>query len=407
MKAAAGSTLARLAMAVTAWLAAPLALPGAQNLEDIELPPGFAIELFATGVPNARSMALGPGGVLFVGTRTAGQVYAVIDADGDHRAERVLTLASGLDMPNGVALRGRDLYVAEADRIWRYEDILGQLGGGDGGEDPGRSAADNDHEHGVVAGVTRQNIESALHEPVLVTDALPDQRGHGWKYIAFGPDGKLYVPVGAPCNICLPGDPFAAILRMDPDGGHRETFARGVRNTVGFDWHPRTGVLWFTDNGRDYLGDDRPPDELNRAPRAGLHFGYPFVHGVDVRDPEYGDRTPPQALTPPVRELGPHVAALGMEFYTGESFPADYHHQVFIAEHGSWNRSSKIGYRVMLVRLDGTRALSYEVFARGWLQGERVSGRPVDLELLPDGSMLVSDDYADVIYRIHYRGEGR
>ena len=379
------------------WVVPPWLMTTAQakELGEIELPPGFVIELYASDVPNARSMAVGPEGVLFVGTRTAGNVYAVLDRDGDHRAERVVTLATGLDMPNGVALRGKDLYVAEADRIWRYANILGQLG-----VDPGRAgspAADGD------AGA--HSSTAKLDEPVLVTDALPDQRGHSWKYIAFGPDEKLYVPVGAPCNICLPGDPFASILRMNPDGSDREVFARGVRNTVGFDWHPQTAVLWFTDNGRDYLGDNRPPDELNRAPQPGLHFGFPYVHGNDVRDPEYGDQTPPQEITPPVQELGPHVAALGMEFYTGESFPTQYHHQIFIAEHGSWNRSSKIGYRVTLVRLDGARATGYEVFASGWLQGERAWGRPVDLELLPDGSMLVSDDHADAIYRIHYQGE--
>jgi glucose/arabinose dehydrogenase len=291
-------------------------------------------------------------------------------------------------MPNGVALREGDLYVAEVDRIWRYGGIVERL-----------SVA-------AAEGALEEAIED-LGESVQVIGDLPDQRGHGWKYIAFGPDGRLYVPVGAPCNVCLPGDPFASILRMDPESGTYEVFARGIRNTVGFDWHPETGVLWFTDNGRDYLGDNRPPDEVNRAPRAGLHFRFPFVHGSDVRDPEFGGRTPPQEVTPPVRELGPHVAALGMEFYTGSSFPPEYHGQVFIAEHGSWNRSSKIGYRVMLVRLEGAEAVSYEPFARGWLQGESAWGRPVDLEVLPDGSLLVSDDYADQIYRIYFAGEER
>ncbi len=343
------------------------------HLEQISLPPGFTISLFSGEVPGARSMTPGPGGIVFVGTRGEGKVYAVIDRDGDGVAEKVLTIASNLRSPNGVAFREGSLYVAEISRILRFDDIVGRL------EDP--------------------------PSPVVVTDHFPDDRHHGWKFIAFGPDGKLYVPVGAPCNICLSNDAiYASITRLNPDGSEREIFARGIRNTVGFDWNPETGVLWFTDNGRDLLGDDRPPDELNRAPEKGLHFGYPFCHGGDIADPKFGDQRPCNDFVPPARKLGPHVAALGMRFYDGRMFPAAYRNQIFIAEHGSWNRSDPIGYRVTLVKHDGANATSYEPFAEGWLDADgNAWGRPVDVQVLPDGSMLVSDDRAGAIYRITYR----
>jgi glucose/arabinose dehydrogenase len=341
-------------------------------LETINLPAGFAIELYARNVPDARSMVLSPTGTLFVGTQSEGKVYAVLDRDHDHKADKVLTLARGLNMPNGVAVRDGALYVAEVNRVLRYDAIEAHL----------------DHPPA----------------PVVVNDRFPKDKSHGWKFIRFGPDGLLYVPVGAPCNICEP-DPnrYAAIMRMRPDGSGLETFARGIRNTVGFDWHPETRELWLTDNGRDRLGDDRPPDELNHAPRAGLHFGYPYCHGGDLPDPEFGKKRGCQEFTPPARKLGPHVAALGMRFYTGGMFPPAYREQIFIAEHGSWNRSTPIGYRVTLVRLEQNRAVSYEVFAEGWLQGRRAWGRPVDLLVMPDGALLVSDDSAGAIYRISYR----
>jgi glucose/arabinose dehydrogenase len=339
----------------------------------LTVPAGFAVAEYAT-VPGARSLALGGQGTIFVGTRDNGHVWAVRDEDGDGRGERVIAIASGLDSPNGVAVRDGDLYVAENSVVSRYQDIEAQL--------------DNPPVR------------------VVVRDDFPTERAHGWKFIAFGPEGKLYVPVGAPCNSCLSENPiYASITRMNPDGSGREVVAHGVRNTVGFDWHPETSVLWFTDNGRDRLGDDVPPDELNRAPQPGLHFGYPFVHGRNIQDPEYYARRPHDLEpTVPVQELGPHVAALGMRFYRGSMFPAAYRGQIFIAEHGSWNRSQKIGYRVMLVRLEGDRAVSYEPFATGWLQGERVWGRPVDLLVLPDGSLLVSDDHGGKLWRITYSG---
>ncbi|MBD3240462.1 MAG: sorbosone dehydrogenase family protein [Chitinivibrionales bacterium] len=341
------------------------------DLSLIELPPGFSIELFAGDVPGARSLKRGPKGTIFVGTRREGVVYALRDTDKDARVDSVWVIAEGLRMPNGVAFLGSALYVAEVSRVLRFDDIESRL--------------------------------ASPPEPVVVSDAFPDDRQHGWKFIAFGPDSLLYVPVGAPCNVCKSDDArYASIMRMAPDGSGLEVFASGVRNTVGFDWRPGTGVLWFTDNGRDWMGDNRPPDELNRAPRKGMHFGFPFCHGADVIDPEYGYDGACEEHTPPVRELGPHVAALGMRFYTGMMFPAQYRGRVFIAEHGSWNRANKIGYRVTMVTLSGTEAVSYEVFAEGWLQGEEAWGRPVDVLVMPDGALLVSDDRAGAVYRISY-----
>jgi glucose/arabinose dehydrogenase len=349
------------------------AMSRALSLEQIKLPPGFEISIYASGVENARSMTSSPNGTLFVGTRSAGKVYALVDRNADYKADEVITLAQGLNRPNGVAFRGGALYVAEVNRVLRFDNIESRL--------------------------------ASSSQPVVVNDQFPKDSHHGWKFIGFGPDGLLYVPVGAPCNICSRNpDRYAVIMRMRPDGTDLETFARGVRNTVGFDWHPDTKELWFTDNGRDWLGDDSPPDELNHAPRPGMHFGYPHCHGANIADPEFGTRRQCSEFTPPVQNLAPHVAALGMRFYTGTMFPEAYRHQVFIAEHGSWNRTAPIGYRVMLVRLENNRAVSYEPFAEGWLQAGRAWGRPVDVLVMPDGSLLVSDDRADVIYRIRYKG---
>jgi len=236
-----------------------------------------------------------------------------------------------------------------------------------------------------------------------VNDSLPQDRHHGWKFIRFGPDGMLYLQVGAPCNICEPKDErYASIMRMKPDGTDLEIFAKGIRNTVGFDWHPQTQELWFTDNGRDYMGNDQPPDELDYAPQKGLHFGFPYCHGANIPDPEFGREHKCEEFTPPAMALGPHVAAIGMRFYTGTMFPEEYRNQIFIAEHGSWNRSTPIGYRVTLVRLQNNRAVEYKVFAEGWLQNGRGWGRPADVQVMPDGALLVSDDEAGTIYRISY-----
>ena len=354
--------------------------PSAPPIDRIKVPPGFVVDVYATGVRNARQMTRGDKGTLFVGSREAGLVHAVIDRNGDQKADEVLVIAKGLRSPSGLAFRDGSLYVAEVSRVIRFDNIEANL----------------------------QNPP----EPVVVNETFPTDRSHGWKFIAFGPDGMLYVPVGAPCNICEPTDSiYASITRMKPDGSGREIFASGIRNTVGFDWHPLTKELWFTDNGRDALGDDTPPDELNRAPKPGLHFGFPYCHGGDLADPQFGKK-PCSEFEPPARKLDPHVAAIGMRFYTGSMFPAEYRNQIFIAEHGSWNRSKPLGYRVMLARLDGDKVVGYTPFAEGWLNPEGAQsrsgvgdnfGRPADVFVMPDGALLVSDDAGGVLYRISYK----
>lgn len=342
-------------------------------LESIKLPPGFRIELFASDVPDARSMALGEDGTVYVGSRTAGKVYALRDDDGDGLAERRYVIAKDLTMPNGVAVYKGDLYVAEVSRILRFKNIAQHLA------DP--------------------------PSPEVVTDSLPTDLWHGWKYLRVGPDGKLYFNVGAPCNVCLPGNEiYATLVRLSPDGKNLEIFARGVRDSVGFDWHPESKTLWFTDNGRDWLGDDRPPDELNHAPKAGLHFGFPYCHGGDIPDPEYGKETECKEFTPPAWRFGAHIAPLGLRFYTGEQFPTQYRGQLFVAQHGSWNRSKPVGYRVVWVEFKDGKPVAEHVFAEGWLQSDgKVLGRPVDILELEDGSLLISDDQRGVIYRIRYQ----
>jgi glucose/arabinose dehydrogenase len=356
----------------------PTPPPDSENLADsLTAPPGFRVEVFSTDVPNARAMVLSEQGTLFVGTRDDGRVFAVVDRDRDGRADQVHTIDDNLHMPAGVDLRDGDLYVSAVDRILRYDDIESRL------EDP--------------------------PEPVVVSEAFPDEEAHGWKFIRFGPDGQLYVPIGVPCNVCNPEDQrFGTIMRMNPDGSDLEIFARGIRNTVGFDWHPGTGELWFTDNGRDEMGDDIPPDELNRAPRQGLHFGFPFCHAGTIPDPQFGHLRSCSEFVPPVQKLGPHVAALGMRFYTGSQFPERYRGAIFIAEHGSWNRATPIGYRVTMVTVDAEgNATSYEPFIHGWLDNDSGTawGRPADVLVHPDGGLLISDDRAGWIYRVVYEGE--
>ena len=348
----------------------------APQLDTLTLPPGFSIEVYAADVPNARQMALSPSGTLFVSTRQAGNVYAVRDDDDDQSADRVLTLDRGLNMPNGVAFRDGALYVAEVNRVLRYDDIEANL--------------------------------TTPPEPVVLNDTLPTERLHGWKFIAFGPDGRLYVPVGGPCNVCdnEEADPrFATILSMQPDGSDLQIYARGVRNSVGFDWHPVTDELWFTNNGRDRLGDTQPSDTLNHAPKPGFHFGFPFCHQGNIQDPDFSTR-PCSEFRAPAQRLGPHVASLGMEFYTGNMFPEAYRHQIFIAEHGSWNRSAEAGhtgYRLTVARLEGDRVVGYDTFAEGWLEATNEAwGRPVDVQVMPDGALLVTDDRVGAIYRITY-----
>lgn len=340
-------------------------------LSEVRLPPGFKMKLFATGITDARSMTRGKNGTLFVGTRQAGKVYAVVDANDDKTADRVYTIAENLYMPCGVAFRGDSLYVAEVNRVLRYDDI--------------------------------ENSLASPPLPIVINDSFPSDAAHGWKFIRFGPDGKLYVPVGAPCNVCENSDArYSSIMRMNPDGTQLEIFAAGIRNTVGFDWHPETGQLWFTDNGRDWLGDNLPPDELNCASAPGLHFGFPYFHGRQIPDPEFAGGRNPASFVPCIQELGAHVAAIGMRFYTGRMFPEKYHGQIFIAEHGSWNRKKKSGYRISLVTLENGHPTSYKAFAEGFEKDDHVSGRPVDIEQLDDGSLLISDDFSHAIYRISY-----
>lgn len=336
----------------------------------IQLPPDFHISIYADNVPNARQMTLGDKEIVFVGTRENGRVYALLPNATRTAAERVFTIARNLNMPNGVAFHKGSLYVAEVSRILRFDNIVQHL--------------------------------ARPPQYKVVYDKFPKHYHHGWKHIAFNSDASwLYVPVGAPCNICLREDRrFATIMRMHPDGTNVEIYAEGVRNSVGFDWDPDTKELWFTDNGRDWLGDDLPPDELNHAPRRGMHFGFPYVYGNNQPDRYY--KPGYLTFTPPAQALGPHVAALGMAFYTGKLFPKKYHKQIFIAEHGSWNRSRKIGYRITLVKLKNNQAIAYENFATGWLQRGRDWGRPVDVLVMPDGALLVSDDKAGAIYRISY-----
>lgn len=342
------------------------------NYDGLTVPPGFKIEIYAQNVEGARSMAVSPDGVLFVGTSNYGKVYAILDTNHDNKADKVITIASGLNMPNGVAFRNGDLYVAETNRVIRFDNIEEHL--------------------------------SNPPSPVIINDQFQNSPDHSWKIIRFGPDGKLYISVGAPCNVCIPPDSeYATIMRMNSNGSDLEVFARGVRNSVGFDWNPKTNVLWFTDNGRDYLGDNIPPDELNRAPVKGMNFGFPYVYGDNIPDPEFGKGVDTSGFTKPALDLGPHVAALGMRFYTGSMFPPEYKGQIFIAEHGSWNRSQKIGYRIMVVKLNSeNKPVSNRVFAQGWLKGQTVTGRPVDVQVMPDGALLVSDDFAGMIYRISY-----
>jgi glucose/arabinose dehydrogenase len=342
-------------------------------LNKIKLPAGFTISVYAE-VPGARSMVMSPSGTLFIGTQRSGLVYAVKDTNGDQIADKRWVIASGMNNPNGVALKNGNLYVAEISKVTKFSDIEKKLAS------PGKGD--------------------------VIYDKFPTEWAHGWKYIAFGPDGKLYVPVGSPVNVGIPDEQHAAIFRMNDDGTGIEKFASGIRNTVGFTWDPTTKYMWFTDNGRDMMGDDVPFCELNTAPKTGMHFGFPYFHSGTIKDPEFGGTHEASEFTPPAQNLGPHVAPLGLKFYTGSLFPAEYKNQIFIAEHGSWNRSKKIGYRVSLVSVKDGKAAGYETFASGWLDdtAQKAWGRPVDVLVLEDGSMLVSDDVAGVIYRISYKG---
>lgn len=347
-----------------------LRVPARLSLGALDLPAGFAIAVFADSLPGVRSLTLGDSGTVFAGTQSEGFVYAVRDTDGDGTADQRFTIDEDLYMPNGVAFRGGALYVADVSRILRYDGVEAKL--------------------------------SVPPEPAVVRSDFPDDGWHGWRYLAFGPDDMLYMTIGVPCNSCIQEDDrFGTIVRMHADGSALEIVARGVRNSVGLAWHPVTGELWFTDNGRDMMGNNEPPDELNRLPSVGAHFGFPYCHGGTIQDGEFSDRSCDE-FVPPVQLLGPHVASLGLAFYTGDMFPVEYHGQLFIAEHGSWNRIPPSGYRVSVVRLDEKGGPMYEPFIDGWLRAGRASGTPVDVLVMPDGSVLVSDDRAGKIYRITY-----
>lgn len=361
----------------------PIASEFDELLKKINLPDGFKIDVYASDVENARSMTISPSGTVFVGNRKADNVFALVDNDRDGKVDKKYLITDKLtNMPNGVVFHNGNLYVAEVNKIWLFEDVEKNL----------------------------QKIDAVGYypeEPILISDKFPSDKHHGWKYISIGPDNKLYVPVGAPCNICESKDEiYSTITRMDLDGKNQEIYARGVRNTVGFTWHPETGEMWFTDNGRDMLGDNYPPCELNRVQVPNKHYGYPYCHGGDISDPEFGSKYPCDDFVKPVQNLGPHVAPLGLKFYDGNMFPDEYKGDVFIAEHGSWNRTKKIGYRISRVKIENNRSLGYEPFIYGWLDKDKNDawGRPVDIVFLEDGSMLISDDYANVIYRVTYEG---
>ena len=342
------------------------------KLDRIKLPPGFHIELWAQGLPNARSIAVGAKGTVFVGTRMLENVYAVVEKDGKRQ---VKTILKGLYRPNGVAFHNGSLYVAELSRILRYDNI-------------------------------EDNLDNPP-QPVIVFDALPRDEVHGWKYLTVGPDGWLYFNIGAPCNSCVPPDTHAQIVRVDPKNGVLETVVKGVRNSVGMAFHPATKELWFTNHGRDWLGEDLPNDTLHRvanATRKGVHFGYPYCHQGDTLDPEHGKGRSCAEFTPPALKLGPHIAPLGMRFYNGKMFPAEFRNRIILATHGSWNKTSRIGFSLMQVTLDATgKATRYEPFAEGWAEGNNYWGRPVDVQVMADGALLVSDDVAGALYRISYK----
>ena len=334
----------------------------------LTVPKGFKIEVYASGIPDARSLRVGDKGTVFVANRVQDKVYAIVDK-GDKREVKII--ASGLRKPNGLAFHNGTLYIAEQ---WQVSKI--------------------------------DNIEDQLDNPpkptVFYTD-LPHDEAHSWKFIGIGPDNKLYVPVGQPCNNCMPSDAHGQIRRMNLDGSGAEVIARGVRNTVGFDWHPVTRELYFTDNGRDWLSEDLPNDELNRLTKVGQHFGSPYCYQGNIPDPEFGWGHSCSEFEPPVALMGPHAAALGMRFYTGKMFPSEYQGAILVARHGSWNRSNKFGGDIAVVKLNKDGSVkSVEPFITGFLVDNKYIGRPVDVLIMKDGSLLISDDYDGAVYRVSY-----
>jgi glucose/arabinose dehydrogenase len=349
--------------------APPVPTPEAQ-LPKLTAPPGFKVEVFQSGILDARGLRRGDKGTIFVSSLfVAGKIYAIT---GEKGKRQVKTIAEKLELPNGIEFKGGSLYVATPKQITRYDKIEDNL----------------DHPPA----------------PVVVFDKLPGDIPHGWKFIKFGPDGKLYVPVGANCNICEP-DPekYTIIFRINADGSGKEIVARGMRNTVGFDFHPKTKELWFTDNQRDWLAEDMPLDELNRVAHPGKdHFGFPYCHSGIMTDPQFGWGKSCADYVKPAALLGPHAAPLGMRFYTGKSFPAKYQGAIFIARHGPWNRTQKYA-DVSVAYLDAqSRVTKVEPFLTGFVKDNQYVGRPVDVLVMPDGALLVSDDHAGAVYRVSY-----
>jgi glucose/arabinose dehydrogenase len=335
----------------------------------LKLPKGFNIEVFAAGLTNARSLRVDDKGNVFVSTRVLDRVYAVTEKNG---RREVKTLATGLNSPNGIALHNGTLYIAEINKISKIDNIASQL------DNPPK--------------------------PTVIYDDLPSDAPHGWKFLTVGPDNKLYFNIGAPCNICMPSDRHAQIRRINLDGSGMEVVARGTRQIVGMDWHPSLKQLYFTENQRDWLSEDQPNDKLNRLTDPGKeNFGFPYCAGGDIPDPQFGWGHSCDEFTKPIAQLGPHSAPLGMRFYTGKMFPPQYRNAIFIARHGSWNKSHKIGGDIVVAKLnpDGT-VKSIEPFITGFIVDNNYLGRPVDMEWLKDGSMLLSDDYNGAVYRISY-----
>jgi len=345
------------------------------KLDQLTVPSGFEISFFAKNVENARQMALSDSGIVYVGTRRNGSVYALQDLDKDGKVDKRWLVAEGLNLPSGLAWKDGSLYVAEVQRILKFPNIDKEL----------------------------VNNPSKKPKFEVFFSNLPSDKHHGWKFLRFSPQGNLIIPVGAPCNICeAPTEKHARIFSLDMKSKKLTEVAQGVRNSVGFDFHPDTGELWFSDNGRDMMGDDLPPCEINRVVTQGAHFGYPYFHGGDTRDPKFGQGKREQDYISPALKLGAHVAPLGIHFYRGKQFPESYRKQLFVAEHGSWNRSKKVGYKVGLVTLEDSKVVKYQPFVTGFMQKEVTYGRPVALLELDDGSLLISDDYANVIYRVSY-----
>jgi glucose/arabinose dehydrogenase len=347
-------------------------------LDKIKLPAGFKAEIWSSGHPGARTMVMGSKGTMFMGTRIIGRVYALVDKDGKRE---VKTLLTGLTQPNGLAFKDGSLYVFAINKVLRYDNIEDKL------DNPG--------------------------DPVELTAKynLPDTVHHNWKYVDFGPDGKMYVQVGSNCNICEtnPGI-HGQIRRYNADGSGQEIVARGIRNTVGFDWHPVTKELYFTDNGRDWAGNGGPEDELNKIPKGmeGASFGFPYCHAMGIPDPDIKRPNPCAGVVMPIALTGPHAAGLGIKFYTGSMFPQGYQNQAFIARHGSWNRTPKFGYDVVLARILPNGTARIEPFLTGLLDNAKNEsyGRPSYIFMMKDGSMLVSDEFNGAIYRISY-GTGK